>query len=116
MQVQFATYIEKLKGEQTRMYSALKIIIPRFNEGQIIALNFQTNGLIEEFKLRVKPPLLSYLRKNLNNDLIEINEILTEVDELEKPKLYSDNERLQHMIEKNPALQKLKSKFNLDFD
>ncbi|MBN2484389.1 MAG: hypothetical protein JXB34_00300 [Bacteroidales bacterium] len=112
----YSQYVEKLKGEQPRMYSALKLIVPQLNEDTGLTFYFQNNSLLDEYKLRVKPSLLSHLRTALNNEMLEISEVVADAEHIEKPRLFSDNEKLQHMIEKNPALQKLKTRFNLDFD
>jgi hypothetical protein len=60
---------------------------------------------------RVKPGLLSFLREVLNNSVIEIKENLAEIENVEKPTLVSDNERLKNMTDKNPALLIIKNKF-----
>jgi len=116
LHLQYTAFIDRLKGEQPRLYSAFKLMVPQISDNKIITLNFQNNTILEEYKMRVKPSLLSFLREKLNNNFLDINEVVSEIENLEKPKLYSDSEKLQYMIEKNPALLKLKTKFNLDFD
>lgn len=115
LQIQYSAYIEKLQTEQPRFYSALKLMSPQL-DGNNIILKFQSKTLLEEYKMRVRPSLLSFFNKAFETNLIDIKEEVTESELVEKPKLYSDSEKLQHMMSKNPALQKLKSKFNLDFD
>jgi DNA polymerase-3 subunit gamma/tau len=114
LQIQYSTFIEKLKGEQPRFYSALKLMSPKLIENQVV-LTFQNRTLLDEYKMRVRPALISFLRSAFLNDMLEIIEVVAE-SAIEKSKLYSDSEKLQYMINKNPALQKLKTKFNLDFD
>ncbi len=62
---------------------------------------------------RIKPDLVSWLRKELRNTNIElITEIVVqEVD----VKPYSETEKLVEMIKKNPNVNLLKQAFNLDF-
>jgi hypothetical protein len=115
LQIQFMAFVERLNGEQPRLYSALKKMVPKFSENQVI-LTFQSKTLVEDYKLKVRPSLISFLRQAFSNELLDINEIIADSETVEKPKLYSDSEKLQHMIGKNPALQKLKTRFNLDFD
>ncbi|TDN97191.1 hypothetical protein [Sunxiuqinia elliptica] len=87
----------------------------------------RTPELLENFKLRlkidnsvqaeeinkIKPDLVSWLRKELRNTSIElITDIV--VQEVEyKP--YSETEKLNEMVKKNPNLALMKQRFNLDF-
>jgi DNA polymerase-3 subunit gamma/tau len=111
----YAIFVENIKGDHPRLYSALKLITPELIDKTKISIHFQNNAQLEEFRLKVKPGLYSYLWSALNTE-IEILDEIAEIEKLEKPLLYNDNDKLQHMIQKNPALQQLKSKFNLDFE
>ncbi len=71
---------------------------------------------MDEFISRIKPKMLSYLSEKLNNPKLELLESLTGMEDIKKPTLLNDAERLKNMADKNPALLKLKTKFNLDFD
>ncbi|MBN1117970.1 MAG: hypothetical protein JXA77_12230 [Bacteroidales bacterium] len=111
----YQDYLNKLKTEHPRLFSALNAQKPVF-ANEKLELVFQNNAQLEDFKLRAKPGLLSYLKEKLETDAFDILENVAEVEKMEKPTLYSDQEKLSHMVEKNPALQKLKNKFKLDFD
>lgn len=71
---------------------------------------------MEEFKTRIKPEMVDFLRKELDSEHLVLTETLAELKNMDKPTLYSDDEKLKKLAEKNPALMKLKTKFNLDFD
>ena len=109
-------FVERLKKNDTRMYVALKSVQPLVQENDKVVIYFQNNAQLEEYQMRLKPTLLAELKENLKNEFIELTEQVTEAEKLERPKLLSDKERLEQMIEKNPALQLLRKKFNLDFD
>lgn len=111
----YEVFIEKIKKSQPRLHIALKSVVPSVQEN-IIEFSFQNSALLEDFKARLKPKLISFFRENLENESIEISEKLVEAEKLEKPKLYSESEILQEMIKNNPAVGSLKRKFNLDFD
>ncbi len=113
---QYEVYIARLKNTQPRLYSTLKNKTPEIVAQTKISLSFQNKAILQEFISRIRPGLISFLREALKNPNLEIVEILAEIGDVQKPSLVSDNERLQAMIEKNPALSKLKNKFNLDFD
>jgi hypothetical protein len=71
------------------------------------------NSIQEEEVRQIKPELVSWLRKELRNSGIEI---ITRFEKVESERMiFSDSEKLQMMVQKNPLLIELKQKFNLDF-
>jgi hypothetical protein len=86
--------------------------IPEIAEGNTILLKIGNSVQEEEVRL-VKFELMSFLRKELRNSEIEL---ITRIEKLEQERVfYSDTEKLQMMMKKNPELFVLKQKFNLDF-
>jgi len=86
--------------------------IPEITEGNQILLKIGNSVQEEEVKL-VKFELMSFLRKELRNTEIDL---ITRIEKLEQERIfYSDTEKLQMMMKKNPELFVLKQKFNLDF-
>lgn len=57
--------------------------------------------------------MLDYLRNKLQNFSLELKLEIKET--VEKKMLYSDEERLKAMIEKNPEIAELVKRFGLDF-
>ena len=57
----------------------------------------------------------TYLSKELNNDNIQIKFEVTELDEKDK-KPYTNSEKFKEMVNQNPNLEDLRSKFDLDYD
>jgi len=69
---------------------------------------------IQEMEIRlVKPELVSWLKKELRNSGIEMTTLLEKVES--ERMIFSDSEKMQMMMQKNPLLYELKQKFNLDF-
>lgn len=86
--------------------------VPELNEGNKLLLKIG-NSLQEEDVRLIKPELISWLRKELRNSGIELT---TRLEKIETERIfYSDSEKLQMMMQKNPELYELKKKFNLDF-
>jgi hypothetical protein len=86
--------------------------IPEITDGNQILLKIGNSVQEEEVRL-VKFELMSFLRKELRNSEIEL---ITRIEKLEQERVfYSDTEKLQLMMKKNPELFILKQKFNLDF-
>jgi len=107
--------IESLKNESSRMYNALKTQNVKVDTNvTAIKLVFRNNALISEFKNNYKSGLLAFLRKNIHNNSLEIQEELLKEEVTNSAKYYTDLDKLRYMIEKNPAMKKLKKDFNLD--
>lgn len=72
------------------------------------------NSVQDDLINTIKPELVSWLRKELKNSKIQLT---TSITETEKEKIiYSDSEKYLEMLKKNPQLELLKQKFNLDFE
>ncbi len=73
-----------------------------------------SNSLELNILERAEQELVQFLRKQLQNGKIKL---LPEIKEQEaKDKLYTDRDKFQFMVEKNPELQKLKDRLGLDFE
>lgn len=80
-----------------------RVIVPLHNHFQ--------ETLLDEMKL----DLLTFLREKVGNDMIQLGgEIKTVADD--KKVLYTNREKLDHLMEKNPMVKELKDKFGLDTD
>jgi DNA polymerase-3 subunit gamma/tau len=81
--------------------------------GQTFVVKLDSNIQIGQFN-NFKPELLSYLRKNLKNSHIQIQE---EMGPQEARKtLYTSQEKFKYLAEKHPSLLDLKNKLGLDLD
>lgn len=71
------------------------------------------NSIQNDLVNSIKPELVSFLRRELKNSKIEL---VTKVTEKIKNRIiYTDTDKFEEMVKKNPSLLKLKQKFNLDF-
>lgn len=74
-----------------------------------------TNAIEEPILVSIKPELLTYLREMLSNSSLKIEGVLAEQDN-SKRIAYTNKEKFEHLMEKNPLLKDLKEKFGLDPD
>lgn len=87
--------------------------VPELIDGNKLLLKIGNSVQEEDIRL-IKPELISWLRKVLRNSGIELT---TKFEKIESERMiYSDSEKLQIMIRKNPDLYELKQTFNLDFN
>lgn len=99
-------------SDRPNLFTALSNT-PRQENGHQLILIIGSATIDEEIKI-IKPDLVSWLRKELRNSRIEL---ITKVDVQKLKKvIYSDAEKLQVMINKNPQLSVFRQKFNLDFN
>jgi DNA polymerase-3 subunit gamma/tau len=70
------------------------------------------NRIQEELLMIEKIDLLNFLRVSLENFGIDI--ITRQSEQTDKKKLYTSQEKYQHMVAKNPKLEEFRRKFNLD--
>ena len=73
------------------------------------------NKVQEEVLTDEKNTLLTFLRDQLNNDLISLQLIVSPLKK-EEMKAYSDDDRFKKMAQKQPLLNEMKTKFNLEID
>jgi hypothetical protein len=71
------------------------------------------NTIQEDLISSIKPELVSWLRIELKNSLIQLNTVITE--KVKGRIIYGDAEKYDELVKKSPALALLRKKFNLDF-
>lgn len=73
------------------------------------------NNPVEEPLLQgIRTSLITYLRDKLSHSSINVNGVLKEVES--KKMIYTNKDKFEHMVQKNPALKDLKERFGLDPD
>lgn len=74
------------------------------------------NNFQESLLNTIKLDLLTFLRETLDNNTIQLDgEMKTIMDDGRKV-LYTNREKFEHLMEKNPLVRDLKDKFGLDTD
>lgn len=63
---------------------------------------------------QMEQELVQFLRKDLHNDLIVLKKEVAKQSTTRK--VYTSQDKYDHMVEQNPALKTLKEKFGLDFE
>jgi len=108
----YAKSMEKLKP---RIYSTLVNNRPVVRGDGAVMVLLNSEAQRDNFIKNIKLGLLAYIRDATGISNVEI---LTEVSENEQngKKIYTEQDKLEFLIQKNPELGKLKTRFNLDFD
>jgi len=109
----WAVFTEKLVGKP-RLYNALKdkeLQIVDKNTAEIIVSN---NSLAQTLD-KIKAKIHSLLREELNNKDFELKIKIEDVQKKKSEHLYTDRDRYQYLVEKNPNVEILKNKLDLEF-
>ncbi len=111
LQVKWDEYVNRL-SDRPNLQSTLSDV-PEIEQDFRLVLKI-ANSVQDNLIDQIKPELVSFLRRELKNSKIQL---VTRISETSKEKLiYSDSEKYAEMIKKNPELDLLKQKFNLDFE
>lgn len=106
-------YAKTISTDKPSQSSLMQTYKPKLADNRNIIIEFGAQIHIDMF-LEVKKDLLTYLKQNLKNTEIDIHEEIV-IEEVESnQKLYTQEDKLKYMIEKNPALLKMKQRLNLD--
>ena len=107
-------FVETFEAPQLK--SALSSREPKLLDQWHIEYVLDTELQLQRLTLDLKPKLLGHLRRELSNESIEID-FLISTHHNEKPSVpYTESEKWQSLVEKYPALAALKTKFGLDFE
>ncbi len=86
--------------------------VPELREDYKLVLEIE-NTIQENLIAGIKPELVTWLRRELHNSKIKL---VTKITEKVKGRLiYSDTDKFEEMVKKNPELALLKQTFKLDF-
>ena len=109
---QWKKFANQIRNKHPRLYNTLLANKPSINSQT--SIEFEINNPLQEEALnKIKPELLSHLRRELNQKL----ELLVTINEtLQDSRLYLPEDKFEHMVKKNPDLAIFKQKFNLDFE
>jgi DNA polymerase-3 subunit gamma/tau len=105
-------FTDHLKGEGTRIVSMFKAIRPELENDQTVRIHLSNAAQKDTFILHYKPKLLSFLESKfiLSDFDIETTVDLSESNDV----LYSDEQKLNYLINKYPVLKEMRKTFNLD--
>ena len=109
-------FAEQIKSKP-RLYNMLLSKTPEISNNNQIVISLE-NQLQKEILEKEYNKLLFFLRKELQNDNISLETQIKEKGEetVKDKRLYTVEEKYQHLKQKNQLLDKLKKDLDLDFD
>ncbi len=111
----WSDYAESVSKSKPRLYSTLVNNRPVVKADGTIMVLLNSEAQKENFVKNIKSDLTQSIQSTTG---IRTIEILTEVAEVEKngKRIYTEQDKLESLIKKNPELGQLKNRFSLDFD
>jgi len=109
------SYAKSIEKSHPRIFSTLNQHIPTMSENGLITIKLISNAQRENFVQYIKPRLVKYFQENLA-DIEYLFETNLLENETAVKKVYTDQDKLDFMMKKNPELEKFKNRFKLDFD
>ncbi|MCK4700143.1 MAG: hypothetical protein KAT38_07400, partial [Bacteroidales bacterium] len=107
-------FAEKIRKEKPRMSTTLKASNPVIKDDFVIEIEMSNKVQEDDFNHMIKADLANFLRHELKNDNLNI---FTFVPETNREKtLYTDEDKYKYLSEKNPNINNLKQRLNLDFE
>jgi DNA polymerase-3 subunit gamma/tau len=108
-------YADLIREEKPRFSSALKSIEPVIKDDYVIEISFSNQSQIDAFQAKVKKGLELFLRRELQQPRISIETKISPPDEQNK-KLYTADDKLAYLSQKNPLLNRLVKDLGLELE
>jgi DNA polymerase-3 subunit gamma/tau len=108
-------YAASMEKSKPRVYSTLHTNRPVVKADGTIQLLLNSEAQRDNFIKNIRSGLAEYIKKSTGMERVEI---VADVMETEKngKRIYTEQDKLDFLMKKNPELGQLKSRFNLDFD
>jgi len=110
LKLKWDTFLKRL-DDRPNLQSTLSEL-PTLKENFQLVLEIE-NTIQEDLISSIKPELVSWLRVELKNSMIQLSTVITE--KVKGRLIYSDAEKYDELLKKNSSLALLRQKFNLDF-
>ncbi|ETN96404.1 DNA polymerase III subunit gamma/tau [Zhouia amylolytica] len=113
LQEYWKKYVLKIDKEGKKLLaSSLSSDIPKLKEDFTISIELPNDTMKKEVE-RDQYPLMTYLKKKLNNYDLKLHIVVNEV--AAKQYAFTPQEKYQKLVEKNPHVETLRKSFDLDF-
>ena len=107
-------FAEKIKDESPRIYNSLVAVTPETGTDKSVRLRLDNMSLKETFDHNFKSRMEHHLKTVLKNSSVTIDTIVESTERSDI--LYTDEQKLNFITSKSPAVKELRKTFNLDFE
>jgi len=110
------SFAGQIREDKPRMAVTLKTIQPRITDNYTITIELNNRSQLEDFNNNTRFELEKFLRREMQNNRINIEAILIESSEEPQNKLYTNEEKFRYLSQKNPVLVAFRQKLNLELE
>ncbi len=107
-------YTASIKKDKPRVFATLDNN-PPMEENGVFRITLNSDAQLENFRSNIRPALLTYICRSTGMEGVKIEAVLAEA-EARKKKVYTDKDKLEFLVKKNPDMTEFYSRFSLDFD
>jgi len=115
VQLAWKEYALSMEKSKPRIFSTLSSNQPVVGEDGQVRVFLNSEAQRDNFNKNIKSDLLGFIKSHTGFPRLEIVAEVSESEDNGK-KIYTEQDKLDFLIKKNPELGLLKSRFNLDFD
>jgi len=108
-------FAQSVESDNPRIFSTLKSHQPDIDSAGKMKILLNSEAQKENFVKNIKPKLINYFNKKFGTKDF-IFDVIIEANNVSEKKVYTDQDKFDYLLSKNPELGKLKTLFNLDFD
>jgi DNA polymerase-3 subunit gamma/tau len=108
-------YASSVEKSNPRIFSTLQTNRPVVKGDGTILVMLNSEAQRDHFMQNIRSGLRAFIRETTGMERVEIQAGVTEPEKNGK-KIYTEQDKLDYMMKKNPDLGQLKARFNLDFD
>ncbi len=110
------SFADKIRENRPRMAVTLKSVKPVIENRNLIKVEMNNRSQLDDFNSTTRAELEKFLRMETRNPGISIEAVLLEKDEDQQVKLYTSEEKFRYLSKKNPGLESLRQKLNLELE
>ncbi len=116
LQLCWNAFAERIKEEKPRMAVTLKNVQLVIGEDSLISIALNNRSQLDDFNINLRQELEKFLQREMHNGQLKIDAFIVESDDAEASKLYTSEEKFRYLSQKNPLLNALRQKLNLELE
>ncbi len=116
LQLCWSAFATRIREEKPRMAVTLKNVQPLIGSDFIITIALNNGSQLDDFNQNMRQDLERFLQREMHNTQLRIEASVVESTESQAVKLYTSEEKFRYLSQKNPLLNTLRQKLNLELE
>ncbi|MDR0661465.1 MAG: DNA polymerase III subunit gamma/tau [Prevotellaceae bacterium] len=115
LQEKWLEFAEQNRKTRPRLANAMVVTAPRLEDETTVVFLVSNEAQKESVEQKLKAELSKFLRQSLRNGNISLDVRIDNEGHVKAPSLYTDEDKLKHLCQKNPTIIELRKELDLDF-